>query len=385
MLTRLNRRSLQHAVVVLTLAIAADIAAGQEAPPGPGTPAPGFGGGGRPAAGGQPGVARPGGNAPGGVGGLGGGGGSMGFSGGVGRGRDISPKSKLEEMLEKALKNNPDLHVAAAKVQEAEAELNRTRLEVTRKVVRLYASLDAARIGVERGEHRLTEVRQLAEKNAISKEEVRTVEKEVAEAKAQLAATEAEASYLLGEQSPLHRAQVDFSVPLSLARIAGVGMGIEGAPPAFGGAGGAGFGGMGGGMSMGRRGANGSTAGRLPEGKIADRIHAFLDSPVTVNFTNESLTQMLMKYEKEFNVTFIISGGVNGLALNFRCEDMPIGTVLQAVGDAIGCEFVVRDYGILVLKEGALPAGAVRLNDFWKMRQSIKEAVPDTDKERRPK
>src|SRR5262249_59137832 len=64
-------------------------------------------------------------------------------------------KSKLEEMLEQALKANPDLRVAAAKVQEAEAELNRTRLEVTRKVVTLYTGLEAARKTVEVAEKRL--------------------------------------------------------------------------------------------------------------------------------------------------------------------------------------------------------------------------------------
>src|SRR3984957_10391985 len=58
-------------------------------------------------------------------------------------------KSLLEEMLEQALRNNPDIKVAEAKLHEAEAELNRTRLAVTQKVATLYAALDAARKGVE--------------------------------------------------------------------------------------------------------------------------------------------------------------------------------------------------------------------------------------------
>src|SRR5947209_6850608 len=52
------------------------------------------------------------------------------------QGRVAAPgKSKLEEMLEQALRDNPDLKVAAAKAQEAEAELNRARLAVVQKVV----------------------------------------------------------------------------------------------------------------------------------------------------------------------------------------------------------------------------------------------------------
>src|SRR5437588_11514314 len=43
----------------------------------------------------------------------------------------------LEEALASALKNNPDIRVAESKVQEAEAELNRSRLQVTQKVVSL--------------------------------------------------------------------------------------------------------------------------------------------------------------------------------------------------------------------------------------------------------
>src|SRR5262245_44326019 len=40
----------------------------------------------------------------------------------------------LEEMLAAALKNNPDIRVAEAKVREAEAELKRIQLQVSQKV-----------------------------------------------------------------------------------------------------------------------------------------------------------------------------------------------------------------------------------------------------------
>ena len=43
-------------------------------------------------------------------------------------------KSRLEEMLEKALRDNPDLRLAVARVAEADAELNRVRLHVVQKV-----------------------------------------------------------------------------------------------------------------------------------------------------------------------------------------------------------------------------------------------------------
>src|SRR6516164_866853 len=49
----------------------------------------------------------------------------------------------LEEMLTRALKDNPDVRVAEAKVREAEAELNRTRLQVTQKVIAVHKALEA--------------------------------------------------------------------------------------------------------------------------------------------------------------------------------------------------------------------------------------------------
>src|SRR6516165_2137186 len=46
----------------------------------------------------------------------------------------------LEEMLAEALKDNPDIRVAEAKRQEADAVLNKTRLQVMQQVVALNAA-----------------------------------------------------------------------------------------------------------------------------------------------------------------------------------------------------------------------------------------------------
>src|SRR5271166_4465956 len=43
--------------------------------------------------------------------------------------------SALEELIAQALRDNPDVRVAEAKVREAEAELNRARLQAIQKVV----------------------------------------------------------------------------------------------------------------------------------------------------------------------------------------------------------------------------------------------------------
>src|SRR5437764_1017950 len=66
--------------------------------------------------------------------------------------KDQPAKSKLEEMLEKALRDNPDVRLAAAKVAEADAELTRARLQVVQKVAASYQAVEAQKAAVEAAE-----------------------------------------------------------------------------------------------------------------------------------------------------------------------------------------------------------------------------------------
>src|SRR5206468_7820042 len=74
------------------------------------------------------------------------------MGGRMGMGQPAKPaqaaEPTLEEMLTNALKDNPDIRVAEAKVREAEAELNRTRLQVTQKIVALQQALLAQKAEV---------------------------------------------------------------------------------------------------------------------------------------------------------------------------------------------------------------------------------------------
>src|SRR5262249_52784892 len=51
--------------------------------------------------------------------------------------RSAAEKSRLEDMLADALKNNPDVRVATARMAEADAELNRVRLTVIQRILTL--------------------------------------------------------------------------------------------------------------------------------------------------------------------------------------------------------------------------------------------------------
>src|SRR6266851_8230131 len=74
----------------------------------------------------------------------------------------------LEELLTLALKNNPDLRVGDAKVREAEAELNRVRLQVTQKVVSARNAIKSQETKVAAAAKALERVRQNAEKGLTS-------------------------------------------------------------------------------------------------------------------------------------------------------------------------------------------------------------------------
>src|SRR5262245_45909954 len=58
---------------------------------------------------------------------------------------DAPPQpGSLEDLIAQALRNNPDIRVAEAKMREAEAELQRIRIATAQKVAALHASIEIA-------------------------------------------------------------------------------------------------------------------------------------------------------------------------------------------------------------------------------------------------
>jgi outer membrane protein TolC len=108
----------------------------------------------------------------------------------------------LAALLDKALKDNPDIRVAEAQVRAAEAVLNRTRLQVRRQVVALVRALEEARRGVRAAEADARRGNDLVKLGSRSQTEQREAEARVGLAKAQLAQVEEEVSYVLGGAPP---------------------------------------------------------------------------------------------------------------------------------------------------------------------------------------
>jgi hypothetical protein len=305
------------------------------------------------------------------------------FGGGVGAGRvpqsgllsgsgtgDGPPpqKSKLEEMLEKALKNNPDLRVAATKAQEAEAELNRTRLEVTRKVVRLHATLDAAKTNVAAAEQRLADVRKLADRQAVSKDDVRTAEKDLAAAKTDLATAEGEASYLLGESIWVFthlRMNVAGSANEATPYLVDLGLPVDDRRSS---------------LQQATRylGAVQNLAGKTskPAAEMAARIREALGTPMRLDYKDVPLMKVLKDFQGITDLVFVVRLEDEDPKVNLHLTDQPLGAVFQAITDQTSVSFIVRDYGILVLgAKHAVPGDAMSAHDFW-----ISPAAPASPK-----
>lgn len=249
-------------------------------------------------------------------------------------------KSKLEEMLAEALKNNPDLRVAAAKLAEAEAELNRTRLQVTQKVVAQYYAIDTQKKTVEHQEAKLRRLEQSA--NSISISEVAEARQALALAKAKLAELEAQMPALLGK-----------TTERSAVRATGYWKYV--------------------GESTIERRFQVHTPGPM-----ADKIRKALVSPVSVDFQDHPLPHVLEDLTNSSGLYIKLveppEGRIN-TKITARCEKFPLRSVLQLLEDSVpNYRIVVREYGLLFAPEKSIPPGAMSVDAF--LRQKPAETVP---------
>src|SRR5262249_44842404 len=97
--------------------------------------------------------------------------------------------------------DNPDIRVAETKVREAEAELNRTRLLVTQKVVSLYHAIESQKALIQIAETDLAQAHRKVRTGVEHPDIVLKPQQALAIAKAKLAELEAEIPYLLGKPS----------------------------------------------------------------------------------------------------------------------------------------------------------------------------------------
>jgi hypothetical protein len=269
-------------------------------------------------------------------------------------------KSRLEEMLAQALRSNPDVRVAAAKVSEAEAELNRVRLQVVQKVVQAYQAVEAARAMADFRAKEYQRIKELADKGSVTEQVVSEREKMLAAAKAEFATAEAELSYLLGMQPDGSR----YSMGLTLqGHIVGELADPDGAVRQW--------------MYI------PSVRRRAAEGPAVDKIRKALERPVSVDLKDGTVKKLLGTVieaapdvhiqlpsltERDPQKPF---GSADArwpdTKVSVHLDNIPLAAVLQLAEDLMpGYRFVVRDYGLLLTREDHLPPGAPLLHEFRK-------------------
>jgi hypothetical protein len=269
-------------------------------------------------------------------------------------------KSGLETAMEQALKNNPDLLVAAAKAREAEATLNRARLQVTQKVVAAYQAVEVAKATARVASAQVERLRELQRrvKGSVSADEVTKAERELAASRARQASAEADMNYLLGKSAAklsrtgqVLRYQtlgVTYQ-PLGVTGVWGHRFSTDSFDP------------FSPSTALGKR-----KAVAIP---AADKIRKTLDRRVSVTFTDlpaRDVLKEILKLTEGLHIQASTKDPGWDEKITARLTNAPLGVVLQLLEDALPDHcVVVRSYGLLIARKGAAPAGAVSLEEFW--------------------
>jgi hypothetical protein len=276
-------------------------------------------------------------------------------------------KPSLEDLLAQALKDNPDIRVAEAKVNQAEAELNRTRLQVMQKVATFYSTRFAAQAKVTRAEKDLERVRRLLATSAISQEDYRATEQALIVAKADLEVIEAELPALLGKPpqtkaSQENTAQVQGTNQLATKYLSlhleqphsSTALSLLALTEAY----------------------RQQAAAQAVPATVAEKLRKTLDMPIKVDFKDTPLDRVLDYLQERTGITIrypaLRMWKTGTITLKFA-EPLSLRAVLQAledelppIGEAGSLRFVVRDYGLLMVPTASAPPGALFLDQFYR-------------------
>jgi multidrug resistance efflux pump len=293
--------------------------------------------------------------------------------------------SQLEELIAQALRDNPDLRVADAKLREADAELNRVRLQVIQKVVAHQHTIETLESAVKTAEasYRMAEAK-LKQADAEYKR-LKSIDAGIAQAdldagranletakanldaakaalqaaKADLAKAQAELPYLLGKSNKAGQGGKLSSTEIGLQALAQQQVIVqeldtlvlrEAALNALG------------------------TARAKPQGSVADRLRKALDTSTNLKAAaGMPLEELLDGLQKAADVPIVNTLQQNQVTLrtDFNLQNVPLGAAFQCLEDVAGVQLGVRDYGIVVSK--TLPPDVTHLHDFWKSEQHQKK------------
>jgi hypothetical protein len=292
--------------------------------------------------------------------------------------------SQLEELLAQALRDNPDVRVAEAKVRGAEAELNRTRLQVIQKVVAHQHTVETLTAAVRMAEANYmaaqaklnaaeTDYKRLAElvKRATiaqaeldagrakldqARADLEAAKAALQAAKADLAKAQAELPYLLGKGAKDDKDTEAVKRALEWLKKnqgqAGPVLNEDEARALY---------------ELALTDAHRAwKAAQLPQGTVAEKLRKALDAPLNLKVEEAPVGDVLDYIQQRAGVPIVdtLPRNHKEKKLTLRLDNITLGAAFQLLGDVAGVQFAVRDYGILVTDK--LPSGVMPLHDFWK-------------------
>src|SRR5262245_49955327 len=277
-------------------------------------------------------------------------------------------KDSVEQLLVEALKNSPEIQLAEAKLREAEAALRQTRLSIMQKVIEQQSAIETQKSKASVVEANLQRLTKLFEKGMVSSEELAKVKADVEAVKAAMKQAELTLNGLTGKLNV---------GPAGAAMPGMAGAGIPGmiafpAPQALGALGG-------GGGALGIAGGGGAgpfgeqPQPRAPHGPMAEKIGKALDKTIKLEkpIDKMPLKDVLNLYRsKAGDIPFLpqLQGKDDQPVTLALTGEMMLGAAFQALQDVVpGLQCFVREYGILILVDGAAPdQDAMGLLDFWR-------------------
>lgn len=262
-------------------------------------------------------------------------------------------KSNLESMLAEALKNNADIRVATAKLAEAEAELNRTRVQVTQQVVTLHHAILAQKATVDHEQKKFERMKTQSMQGSINTAYADEEFAKLTAAKAKLADLEAQVPGLLGKMSRDAEARVDVFSSLTLATLSNDD------------------------KILGLQAGTGELIIQHKQmGPIAEKIRKDLSRTISVAFANQSVTEIIESLSRDSGLVIKLretSRVPVPEKLTFRCDNLTFGAVLQFLEDSLpSYTIVVRDYGLLITHRQNVPPGAISVQEFLRQKPAEK-------------
>lgn len=292
----------------------------------------------------------------------------------------------LEDVISQALRNSPEIHAAEAKVRSAEADLQKTRMEVLQKVTTAKFALDAAKKNVDVSKEVLDYQTKLHQKSFTDAATLRKSQLELERSKAEVQRLEADLNALLGRvpgkqsvvqqlnttqfwnvtpymddwRHSLLQPNTAWSATLNPTLLSDgtVRWAVMNQPYAW----------------------HAELFARTAPTSVSERIRIALDKPIKLDAPKEALpltvTLEMLRKKAGVDVPIRVLAANKSLTIELMAGELPLGAWLQAVEDsAPEIAMAVREYGILVTLKERLPRDAEPIRDFWR-RSRAEQAKP---------